>query len=109
MLVSAQVPIQRYKWTLNVSLWVGPAGHYCKIPQLILTSLTEESHKDIFNECPTGPNLDLLCIQLSNAAPFCKNYAKLYFDAKHLEKGLNRGWRNFWGPFWPISNAALNF
>ena len=27
----------------------------------------------------------------SNAAPFRENYAKLYFDAKHLEKGLNRG------------------
>ena len=28
-------------------------------------------------------------MQLSNTAPFCKNYTKLYFDAKHLEKGLN--------------------
>ena len=27
---------------------------------------------------------------LSNAAPFCKNYIKLYFDAKHLQNGLNR-------------------
>ena len=35
--------------------------------------------------------LDLYCVQLSNAAPFCKNYIKLCFDAKHLEKGLNRG------------------
>ena len=25
------------------------------------------------------------------SCPFCENYAKLYFDAKHLEKGLNRG------------------
>ena len=24
--------------------------------------------------------------------PFCKNYANLYFDAKHLEKGLKRRW-----------------
>ena len=23
----------------------------------------------------------------------------LYFDVKHLEKELNRGWRNFWFPF----------
>ena len=23
--------------------------------------------------------------------PFCKNYANLYFDAKHLEKRLNEG------------------
>ena len=28
------------------------------------------------------------CIKKLNAVPFCKNYAKLYFDAKHLEKGL---------------------
>ena len=24
-------------------------------------------------------------------SPFFENYAKLYFDAKHLQKGLNRG------------------
>ena len=35
-----------------------------------------------------GPNLDLLCIQQSNPAPFCKNYAKLYFDAKAPRKGI---------------------
>ena len=46
----------------------------------------------------------------------CKDYVKLYFDAKHLEKGLNRGVGEFvWAlfskmyPFWPISNAALKF
>ena len=38
-----------------------------------------------------APNLDLLCVQQTGAALFCENYAKLYFDAKHLEKGLNRG------------------
>ena len=39
--------------------------------------------------------LDLYCVRLSNAAPSCENYAKLYFDAKRLEKGLDRGegWR----------------
>ena len=31
--------------------------------------------------------------------PFCGNYVKLYFDAKHLEKGLNRVEWNFWGSF----------
>ena len=31
-------------------------------------------------------------VRLLNGAPFCKNYAKLYFDAKHLEKGLDRAW-----------------
>ena len=39
----------------------------------------------------SGLNLDLLCIQQLNAVPFCKNCAKLYFDAKHLQNGLNRG------------------
>ena len=42
---------------------------------------------------PTGHILDLYCFRLSNAVPFGKNYAKFYFDAKHLEKGLNRGGR----------------
>ena len=58
-------------------------------------------------------SLDLYCVRLSNAAPFCKNHAKLSFDAKHLDR---EGWVNFLGcffskkcPFWPISNAAQNF
>ena len=63
-----------------------------EISQLIITSLTEESHKDVFNACSAGPNIDIFCVQLLNAAPFCENYAKIYFDAKHVEKGLNRGW-----------------
>ena len=36
-----------------------------------------------------GVNLDLLCVRQSDAAPFCENYTKLYFDAKHLEKKTN--------------------
>ena len=36
-----------------------------------------------------GNILDLYCIQLSNAGLFCKNYAKLYYDAKHLEYALH--------------------
>ena len=35
-----------------------------------------------------GPSVNLLCIQQSDAALFCENYAKFYFNAKHLEKGL---------------------
>ena len=35
--------------------------------------------------------LDLLCPTIG-CCTFCENNAKLYFDAKHLEKGLNRGW-----------------
>ena len=37
----------------------------------------------------SGHILDLYYVWLSNTAPFCENYAKFYFDAKHLEKGLN--------------------
>ena len=47
--------------------------------------------------CPSAdPNLDLLGIQQLGDAPFWENCAKLYFDVKHLEKGLNKGWWNFW-------------
>ena len=64
---------------------------------------------------PAGHILDLYRVRLLNAAPFCKNYAKLYFNAKHLKKGLNRGGKIFGALFskkcslWPISNTALNF
>ena len=50
-------------------------------------------------DAPSGPNLDLLCVPQSAAAPICENDSMLYFDAKHLEKGFNRGWWNFWFPF----------
>ena len=40
----------------------------------------------------SGPNLDLLCIRQLDAASFCENYEKFYFDSKHLEKGLKMGW-----------------
>ena len=53
----------------------------------------------LYNQRPpglAGPNIDLLCIWQLDTAPFCENKAKPYFDAKHLEKGLNRGWLNFW-------------
>ena len=43
-------------------------------------------------DAPSGPNLDLLCVQQSGGAPIYQNYLMFYFDAKHLEKGLNRGW-----------------
>ena len=84
VLVTTQVPVQRYKWLLKVSLLVGPVGHWCEILQLIIISLTEEKHKDVFNACLAGPNLDIFCVWLSNVGSFCENYAKIYFDAKHL-------------------------
>ena len=43
-------------------------------------------------DAPSGPNLDLLCVQQSDTASFSENYEKLYFDAKHFKKRLNRGW-----------------
>ena len=69
---------------------------------------------------PSGPNLELLCVQQWGATPICENYSMLYFDAKHLEKGLSRGCWNFWFPFfekkkkkkcplWPILEAAQIF
>ena len=68
------------------------------------------------NQILPDPNLDLLCVWQSDAAPFCENYTKLYFHSKHLEKRLNTGWWNFYCtffqkkcPFWPMSDAALIF
>ena len=55
----------------------------------------------------TGPNLNLLCIQQSYAAPVCENNAKLYLDAEHLEKGLNRWCKKC--TFWQTLNTAQNF
>ena len=39
-----------------------------------------------------GPNLNLLCLAIRDYPLLYEDYAQLYFDAKHLEKGLNRGW-----------------
>ena len=40
---------------------------------------------------PSGPNLDLICVQQSGAVSFCENYVKLYFEIKHFEMELNKG------------------
>ena len=63
------------------------------------TNWTQETYQAIspqpyfqLSQTRPGHNLDLSCVRQSDAAPFCKNYAKLYFEAKHLEKGLNSGW-----------------
>ena len=66
----------------------------CYFPSLLITY-------DIFLWA-TG----LLRIRQLNAAPFCENYTKLYFDAKDLEKGLNREWWYFWCPF--FTKCALS-
>ena len=61
-------------------------------------------------------NLDLLCVRQLDAAPFCENYAKLYFDAKHLKRDWIGGGAIFSAfffqkkcPFWPMLDAALIF
>ena len=57
---------------------------------------------------PSGLNVDLICIQQSGSAFFCKSYAKLYFDAKHFEKGLNKGWWNFCFPFFKKKKVCFS-
>ena len=45
--------------------------------------------------------------------PFAKNYVKLYFDAKRLEKGLNKGGDAIFGDFFskkgPVFHKKLPF
>ena len=59
-------------------------------------------------DAPSDPNLEFLCVQQLEAAPFCENYAKLHFDVKRLEKGLNREWWNFWFLFSEKSEGIRN-
>ena len=37
-------------------------------------------------DSPSGPNLDLFCVEQLGPAPFFENSAKQNFDAKHLKK-----------------------
>ena len=62
--------------------------------------------KNIESKYRSGPNLELLCIWQLATAPFCENYAKLYFDAKHLEKRLNRG-GEFCGALFFFKNSVI--
>ena len=53
-------------------------------------------HKSDFKPTYSGRTLDLFCVQLSNAALFCENYAKPYVHARLLEKRLDKkGWGLF--------------
>ena len=69
-----------------------------------------------YSSASSGHILDVHHIRLLNSAPFCENYAELYFVAKHLKNRLNKEVvETFWGPiskkcsFWPVSNTALKF
>ena len=43
---------------------------------------------------PAGHIIDLYCVRLSNAVPFCENYTKFYlFRCKTLKKVLDRSGR----------------
>ena len=86
------LPLEKYFKTLK-DMIIGTAGRYLfqsnnsfKVEEIILLKYGQLM-------LPAGHILDLYfiqyCIWLSNAAPFCENYTKLYFDAKHLEKGFN--------------------
>ena len=102
----------QYKYAIQLAIikYI-PKFFFCFFSYFILTKGFSRSY------------LDLYCVRLSNAAPFSENYAKLHFNAKHLEKGLNRSSENFWALFfsknvpffhkkylfWIISSAALSF
>ena len=60
-------------------------------------------------DASSGPNLDLLCVQQSGAAPFCENYAKLYFDVKHLKNGLNKWWVKLFGTLFQKSALSVQY
>ena len=66
----------------------------CVISRILTKSIVFQKHF----WTSLGDIVDLYCVLLSNAASFWENYAKLYFDSKHLEKGLNKGGR-VWGEF----------
>ena len=67
----------------------------------------------------TRPYSRLILQSTIECLPFCEKYEKLYFNAKHFEKGLNRTWEGGEGllkhyfhkkcPFRPILNAVLHF
>ena len=70
---------------LNVLIW--------PINSLLCNLCSMNGFGYICNDAITtaGLNLNLLYVQQSDTAPFRENYAKLYSNAKHLEKGINRG------------------
>ena len=82
---------------------------------IYICSITE--HAFLQSICTGSFNAQSLCIWQLEAALFSENYAKLYFDEKHLEKGLDRRGYNFWCffffffkkkcPLWPKWDTAL--
>ena len=70
---------------------------FCSLPSelvcIILGGHTQCDFYQIFSDAMivfVSKILHMHCVQLLSTTPFCKNYAKLYFNAKHLKR-LNRG------------------
>ena len=56
-----------------------------------------------------GHDLGHFHIQKSGTSPFCENYEKIYFDAKYVENGLNRGAVKLLMPFLVNIGHCPNF
>ena len=109
--------VLNFKWilTLQSLVWflilfsLEKTQRYARLPDLSMTFKFLFWFSLTFPGFPffkiTSPNLDPLCTLQSNTVPFYENYAKLYFDAKHLKKRLNSVWWNFWSTF--FYNSAL--
>ena len=86
----------------------------CQMDSILFMHAATQVSAPTMLDAPSGSNLDLSCVQQLDASPFCKNYAKLYFDLKHLEKRWNRGTflvpsfsKN--PPFWALLEATQIF
>ena len=66
----------------------------CQMDSILFMQATTPVLASTMLDAPSGPNLDLFCVKQSGAAPFVK-----IMQSFLMQKGLNRGWRNFWFPF----------
>ena len=78
-----------------IALMVSPSTNWrawpwqCQIDPISFMHVATPVLAPSLLDAPSGPNLDL----------YASNNRVLPSDAKHLEKGLNRGWWNFWFSF----------
>ena len=82
-----QVCRNQILWADDVSLCFNVFDSNIKLPPSVFKKGTSDykNKVKIIVHMP-GRILDLYCVWLLNASPFCKSYAKLYYDAKHLER-----------------------